>query len=145
MINAKSNSVEKNLLVDNDLTFTRPSISTDSKVKEVSYNFLSYNSFFGVFGGYLKMHACQINANDTIITLPVHPKWANVYLSAKVNSTVQTFYIDQYGNLKKQTEMTFEEDDYIFVNGIFPIGGGVTLKGLLSKIKHFFHREEVLV
>lgn len=143
MINAKSNSVEKNLLVDNDLTFTKPSISPDSKVKAMSNGFVMYNKYEAIFSGYLEMKAGVVNADEVLLTLPFKLKYPNAYLIGRLSGNTMTFYVDQNGRLIKQTAQTFEDGDLIFIVGSFAISnGGGFLTTFFKKLRAFFLGKE---
>lgn len=131
--------------VDQDMTYTKPTISTSGKkFKEVSNGFVMYNKYEAIFSGYLKMKEGVVNEAETLLTLPFKPKYPNAYLSAKLNSTVMTMYVDKDGNLKKQTQSTLDEDDYIFLVGSFPIStGGGFLTSFIKALRTFFQKENV--
>lgn len=130
--------------VDQDLTYTKPTISASGKkFSDVSNGFVMYNKYEAIFSGYLKMKAGVVNADETLLTLPFKPKYPNAYLNGRESGNSMTIYVDQDGNLKKQTTQTFEDGDFIFIIGSFSIsnGGGVlnflhkSIKNLLSKSK----------
>lgn len=123
----KSLGVEKQIPLNPDMTYTKPTISTSGKkFSEVSNGFVSFNKYEAIFSGYLKMKAGVVNEDETLLTLPFKPKYPHAYLNGRESGNSMTIYVDQDGNLKKQTQQTFNEGDYVFVIGTFPIstGGG---------------------
>lgn len=139
----------KNIVTDEDLEFKKASfaVAEDSVFKDVGDNFFCHNKYLGCFSGFLVMKACTLNARNTpIVKLPVTPLFREAILTGFIIDEPIMFVVDKDGNLTLNETKEISEDTYINVVGSFPISrGGVTLKGLLSKIKHFFHREEVLV
>lgn len=137
MLNAKSLGVEKQIPLNPDMTYTKPTISASGKkFSDVSNGFVMYNKYEAIFSGYLKMKAGVVNADETLLTLPFKPKYPNSYLNGRESGNSMTIYVDQDGNLKKQTTQTFEDGDFIFIIGSFPISTG---GGLLSRVISFLH------
>lgn len=111
--------------VDQDMTYTKPTISaTGKKFSVVSNGFVMYNKYEAIFSGYLQMKAGVVNANETLLTLPFKPKFPNAYLNGRESGNSMTIYVDQDGSLINQTAQTFEDGDLIFIVGSFPISNG---------------------
>ncbi|WP_297238114.1 hypothetical protein [uncultured Faecalicoccus sp.] len=125
MLSAKSLGVEKQIPLNPDMTYTKPTISTSGKkFSEVSNGFVVYNKYEAIFSGYLKMKDGVVNADETLLTLPFKPKYPNAYINGRVSGNPMTIYVDQYGNLKKQAPQTFEDGDLVFIVGSFSISNG---------------------
>lgn len=146
MLSAKSLGVEKQIPLNPDMTYTKPTISTSGKkFSEVSNGFVVYNKYEAIFSGYLQMKAGVVNADETLLTLPFKPKFPNAYLNGRESGNAMTIYVDQNGNLKKQAPQTFEDGDLVFIVGSFSIsnGGGV-IDSFLRKFMTFFSRKEAM-
>ena len=151
MLSVKSLSTQKTIVKDDDIhltqyTETRPQ---NNLYKGISPALLHYNINVAYFAGYIHMNACNIVARNTVLmTLPISPSGSEAFIYGFYSGTnsVIPFFINDKGHLLANTSFDVAQDSFIDLVGAFPIlsGGGVTLKGLLSKIKHFFHREEVL-
>ena len=131
MLSAKSLGVEKQIPLNPDMTYTKPTIdATGKKFSVVSNGFVMYNKYEAIFSGYLQMKAGVVNADETLLTLPFKPKYPNAYLNGRLAGNAMTIYVDQDGNLKKQTTQTFEDGDFIFITGSFSIsnGGGYSVE-----------------
>ena len=131
--------------VDQDLTYTKPTISASGKkFSDVSNGFVMYNKYEAIFSGYIKMKAGVVNADETLLTLPFKPKYPNAYLNGRESGNSMTIYVDQDGNLKKQTTQTFEDGDFIFIIGSFSISnGGGFLTSFIKALRTFFQKVKV--
>ena len=125
MLNQLSGGVEALMPVDQDMTYTKPTIdATGKKFSVVSNGFVMYNKYEAIFSGYIQMRTGKVNANETLLTLPFKPKYPNAYLIGRTSGNTMTLYVDQNGDFKNQTEQTFNEGDLIFVSGSFSISNG---------------------
>jgi len=113
----------KNVVTDEDLEFKKASFAVveETPFKAVSNGFVMYNNYEAIFSGYLEMKAGVVNADETLLTLPFKPKYPNAYLNGRESGNSMTIYVDQYGNLNKQTQQTFEDGDLIFIVGSIAI------------------------
>lgn len=144
MLSAKSLGVEKQIPLNHDMTYTKPTISTSGKkFSEVSNGFVMYNKYEAIFSGYLQMKAGVVNADETLLTLPFKPKFPNAYLNGRESGNAMTIYVDQNGDLKKQTTQTFEDGDLVFIVGSFSISNGGGFLTFFKKLRAFFQGKEV--
>ena len=126
MLNVKSNGVEKQVQLRDDVEFVKPTLNiTGTKIKSVSNGLFSYNKYLANFCGYIIMKKGDVSNNEKILDLPVTAEWSNCYLSARKTGDTFTMYVRDKG-LYVQNQTTFEEDEYVFLVGSFPIitGGG---------------------
>ena len=146
MLSVKSNGIEKQMPTRDDVEFTKPTLNiTGTKIKSVSNGLFSHNKYSAHFCGYITMKPGSVSANEKILDLPVAAEWSNVYLSAKKGSDPFTVYVRDKG-LYIQNQTTFEEDEYVFITGSYPIiTGGVLNRFIKSFNASIFKRMEVLI
>lgn len=140
----------KNIVTDEDFDFQRANfpIAEETKFSNYGVSFFSYNRFMGIFASWLLMKPnATMQTGERFIKLPVVPQIAGSIILGFYNNVVDIYYVDEDGYLVANSDITFPSvSTYVYFIGSFGInGGGVTLKGLLAKIKHFFHKGEVLV
>lgn len=150
MLKAKSLGIDKNLTNDTDFTPKKLEVNLNGTYFETPSNSLiTYSHGLVVFGG--AINAKETHTFDTDATLFTVSKGALFpYARLIGNNDANNYhlYVNSLGEVKTYDKFTLNKGAYLTIYGSYftnPEWGGVTLKGLLHKIKHFFHREEVLV
>lgn len=123
-----------NVITIEDLNYTNfKTVENSNPFKELSNNFFAYNKFEAVFSGFMIMKNVSVSRNDVICKLPIKPKYANPYVICRRSDGNEeldiTTYVDKDGNWRWNSNQSFSDNEYIFVNCSFAIdqnsnGGG---------------------
>lgn len=123
-----------NVITIGDLNYTNfKTVENSNPFKELSNNFFTYNKFEAVFAGFMVMKNVSVSRDDVICQLPIKPKYANPYAICRRSDGSEeldiTTYVDKDGKWRWNSNQSFSDNEYIFVNCSFAIyqnsnGGG---------------------
>lgn len=131
MLNAKSLGTEKDITLNNDLSYTNGSlVEVSDKIRDYSDSFFTYNNNIGIFGGWIQVKGnVTLNSSEKLLKLPVMPKCPNVFVIGFFGSQQKAFYVDKDGYLVSNAVTVIPSGgaDY-YIIGSFGIGGGYSVE-----------------
>ena len=143
MLSAKSLGVEKQIPLNPDMEYTPTSFhaSEETIYSNVSSNFCMYNKFGCILAGIVTLKNKHIDSGETLLTLPVKPKYSPYYFSGAYipvsgNPTERTFTLTSDGRITINSTFDCAQGDRFSLSLVFPISTG---GGLLSRVISFLH------
>ena len=124
----------KNVVTDDDFEYSKATfeISDETPFYVVSSNFCMYNKYECILAGIVTMKNKHIDPGETLLTLPVVPKFSPYYFSGSYipvsgNPTERTFTLTSDGRITINTTFDCAQGDRFSLSLVFPIStGGVT-------------------
>lgn len=121
----------KNIVTDEDLQYDVDAFSTSEGTiySNVSSNFCLHNKYECILGGIVTMKNTHIDSGETLLTLPVVPKFSPYYFSGSYipvsgNPTERTFTLTSDGRITINAEFDCAQGDRFSLNLVFPISNG---------------------
>ena len=150
MLNTKSLGTEKKIPLNLDMEYTPTSFSASEETiySDVSSNFCMYNKYECILAGIVTTKNKHIDSGETLLTLPVKPKFSPYYFSGSYipvsgNPTERTFTLTSDGRITINSTFDCAQGDRFSLSLVFPISTG---GGLLNRVISFLrsHRLGVL-
>ena len=131
MLNAKSLGTAKDVILNDDLTYSKftHGVSDSDKFSNYSDSMFIYNKYIGIFCGWIMIRPnVTLEANEKILKLPVIPQYANPFVIGFYGGNTKAFYVDKDGYLISNSQTNSPGSGMqIYLIGSFGInGGGVT-------------------